>query len=1078
MNVYLSDTTAKTVQTTAEVVKNLIDEGKKCIVFSEDKITLSLELEIASRLGGGFFDVDVTTFKRYLTSKNENARVLSKESSVMIIRKIVSDLSKEFKCFKNALNSPNIALVLYELISQLASAKVTPINLKQLLKNDSDLSPALNSKIKDVIFVYEEYLNRVSEAGYFDSNDYLSLMPEICSSDEAIKNSAVIIAGFSSVTKQRYDVFEALNKVSKEFHAVVSYDQNSELYTGETYFKLLKIDPLAVVKNVCGNLLPEAEFIKRNLFTPVGDNFEPMNTERVSLYQASDLSDEAEWLAKDLLSEVRNKNLRYKDIAVAVGSFVDALPSIARAFEDYGVPYFVEKTTSLSEHPACDFIVNVLDFSRRGLNARDFAKIVSSGLFIPDKKLADKLVNYVYANAITRKSFKTAFSIEDKNLTAFEDIRAVVMDVECRLSKSKTVSDFISAVRFLLSAVNARENLSKLTFDLKNSNYPLLADFNDKVFDKIDALLFEMEGVLGTSKITALEFKNLFLSGAVGTQISSIPILNDAVYIGECKDVKIKSAKVLYAVALNGDVPFTQSDTAILSDGDLSVLDGFDLIVEPKIKSVNLREKENVAVSLCSFTEKLKLSYSTEKFDGSKNFKSDAIKSLTQLFNLKPQTRRISYFAGEKDARLDSLSSGFTSEKTALMEIARTYPLYKLSEADAISKVASFYKATEVLNAPSLKEKADVLLADKKVSKSINEGENLSVSGSEISASVLETYFSCPYKNYASNVLRLSESPVLDVLVNETGTLLHKVNELYSDRLKEVSDKISSDALVCKIFDGLKEDKNFKKYTATPKTQAVLSRLLKESKRVCYNIYSSLENSSFKTVLQEARFGKTADIPAIELNAKSGKVFVKGVVDRVDAYSDYVRIIDYKSGKIDDSEESFYTGKKLQLYLYMNAFIRDGVKPAGVYYYPVKDEYSAEGEDYVMLGKTLSDKEVLTATDRDIETTRSSKVIKVKLKADGNPNSYADVLSSDEMRKFIAYSKLVSKTCVDEIRSGYIAPSPYEKACDYCQYGGMCGFCQSEGDLFRKVEKVDVSTITKAVDLLEIQTDKAENEDE
>ena len=59
MNVYLGDTTSKIVSTTANVVKKLIESGKKCVVFSEDKITLSLELEIASRLGGGFFDVDV-----------------------------------------------------------------------------------------------------------------------------------------------------------------------------------------------------------------------------------------------------------------------------------------------------------------------------------------------------------------------------------------------------------------------------------------------------------------------------------------------------------------------------------------------------------------------------------------------------------------------------------------------------------------------------------------------------------------------------------------------------------------------------------------------------------------------------------------------------------------------------------------------------------------------------------------------------------------------------------------------------------------------------------------------------------
>ena len=50
MKIYLSDTTENVVKTTASLVKSLIDNKQKCIVFSEDKITLSLELEIAKIL--------------------------------------------------------------------------------------------------------------------------------------------------------------------------------------------------------------------------------------------------------------------------------------------------------------------------------------------------------------------------------------------------------------------------------------------------------------------------------------------------------------------------------------------------------------------------------------------------------------------------------------------------------------------------------------------------------------------------------------------------------------------------------------------------------------------------------------------------------------------------------------------------------------------------------------------------------------------------------------------------------------------------------------------------------------------
>ncbi|MBR3804841.1 MAG: PD-(D/E)XK nuclease family protein [Clostridia bacterium] len=1074
MNIYLTDTTAKTVRSTAKVVENLINKGKKCIVFAEDKITLSLELEIANRLGGGFFDVDVTTFKRYLSSKNESVKVLSKESSVMLVRKIVSDLKGEFGCFKNSIETPSTALVLYELISQLASAKVTPNDLKNLLESDKKLSPALSRKISDVLLVYTEYQARVKEAGVYDSNEYFSLMPEVICGDQNIRESAVIIAGFQSVTKQRLDVFSSLNDYASEFHAVIPYDSRSELYTGETYRKLLKIDSNATVINECGNLPPEAEFIKKHLFTPLGDDFAPMQTESVSLYQATDVLDEAEWLAKDVFEEVLKNGYRYKDIAVAVGSLKDGLPAISRAFKDYNIPFFVEKTTPLSEHPVCDLITAFLDFSRRGLSAKDFVKIVGSGIFAPEKTLADKLVNYVYTNSITRKAFKVPFSVEHPNLSKFESVRSLIMQTENKISSAKTVKEFVSAIKGMLESVNARGNLETLTKKLKKSGSSLLADYNDRVFDKITALLDEMNSVLGETYSSPLDFKNLFLSGAVGTAISSIPILNDAVYVGECKDVKIKSAKVLYAVCLNGDVPFTQSDTALLSDGDLSVLDGFNVIVEPKIKSVNDREKENVAVSLCSFTEKLKISYSNEKSDGSVNFKSDAVKSLSKMFGLKPKTRHDL----SKNGSITDLSGGFTNPQTSLMELARNYPEYLLGDSVTREKVASFFKAVDKLQDASLKEKAEQLLTETPKEKKITAGENLSVSGAEISASVLERFFSCPYKNYASNILKLKDSPVLDVQVNETGSLLHRVNELYSEELSKVSDKISSDALVENVFTKVIEEKQFKRYGATLKTKTVLDRLLKESKRVCFNVYSGLKNSSFKNVYREVGFGIDAELPPITIEANSGKVNVKGYIDRVDEYGDYVRIVDYKSGGIDASDESFYTGNKLQLYLYMNALTGIGKKPAGAYYYPVKDVYSKTSEDYVMRGRTVSTTEIITASDNTLAPGGKSTIINVRLKKNGELHSNSSVLTEEEMGAYIDYAKKVSANCVDEIRSGIVTPNPYEHACSYCKYGGMCGFNEEEGDLYRKVKSVNSQTIVEAVNPTEKSTDKAENEDE
>lgn len=1076
MNVYLCDTTSKIVSTTANVVKNLIDSGKPCVVFSEDKITLSLELEIASRLGGGFFDVDVITFKRYVSSKNVTAKVISKESSVMIIRKIIADLKSTLVCFGNSVNTPNMAVVLYELISQLESAKITPSDLKSLIDNDSAVSPSLLGKIKDVYTVYRRYDEEIKKLNLYDSNEYLSLMPDLCKNDLQLKNTAVVISGFQSVTRQRYDVFKALFENSESFHAVIPYDKSSSTYTGETYDRLLSISKSAKVYNECGNLPIEAEFIKQNFYSPsvFSEDFKPLITDNVTLYEASDNLDEAQHVAKDILSEVKG-GLRFKDISIAVGNLAESVSYLTKTLSDYKIPYFVEQTTQLSEHPICDFILSVLDFERKGLSNKDFVKVINSSLFYPSKQQADKLKNLVYKNMINRKGFKVPFTFNCDENSTFEKYREKLIKYTDKLSNCTTVYGYATTVKDMLLECEVDKNLKSLSKRLNDIGEPTLASLCDRVFEKTISVLDEMVAIMGASKISALDFKNVFLSGATGTKISSIPILSDAVYIGECKDVKIKSAEVLYAVGLGGDVPFTKSDTSILSDGDLSVLDGFNVIIEPKIKAVNKRERENVLITLCSFNKKLKLSYSVSDGKGGTVYRSDALKYLISAFNLKATSNLKKGYVEATSNYVEKEAQGFTNENTSLIELAKLYQDYKNGDRLTADKVASFYKATEMLGLDSLKQKADDIFKEKSTERYVERGDNLSIKGGEISASVLESYFSCPYKNYAGNLLKLKETQSYEIRVNETGTLLHLIQEKYVKSIDKVCDKISSDKLVEEIFSEIIKDENYKKYLNSSKLQYTLSRLNAECKRVCFSVYNSLKNSSFTPKYFEKRFGKGQDVPEIKLNAKSGEIAVKGVVDRVDEYDNYVRIIDYKSGRISASEESFYTGNKLQLYLYMNAFTRGGKKPAGSYYYPVKDGYSEVEETYTMRGKTVDSSDVLVATDNQIEENRRSQIVSVALGNDGKPYKNSAVLSEEDMQKYLKYSIKVSENCIDEIRTGYCTPSPYESACDYCAYGGMCGFSGDEGGLFRKVNRVTKSTIIDAVDEEEKLSNKAEN---
>ena len=149
----------------------------------------------------------------------------------------------------------------------------------------------------------------------------------------------------------------------------------------------------------------------------------------------------------------------------------------------------------------------------------------------------------------------------------------------------------------------------------------------------------------------------------------------------------------------------------------------------------------------------------------------------------------------------------------------------------------------------------------------------------------------------------------------------------------------------------------------------------------------------------------------------------------------------------------------------MNAFIDEQTKPAGVYYSPVHDGYNETAErNYLMRGKTVSDGEILKATDNNLAPGGKSEFVSVSLKKDGEVYAKSECLSQEEMQKYLRYAILVSKKGIEEISSGFIESTPYEGSCEYCKYNGMCGYNNQECDKTRKVKDVKPSTIVNAVD--------------
>ena len=218
MSVYFAKTYYDCIDKATEIASSFGRSLKnKTVIFCEDKLTLSIEQSLIAKTGGSF-NVEVSSFGRYVKKKLPKRNALSKEGAAMAVKKIISACAADLPSLGKLRASPAFAADTSELIAQLKSAKVSPEDIFRCVDGLPEYSAG---KIRDVAVVFEKYEEFLKERGLTDSNNSLEDMVKAVESDPKMKKTRVVVAGFSSVTRQSRDVSETLlkNALSCDFIA-------------------------------------------------------------------------------------------------------------------------------------------------------------------------------------------------------------------------------------------------------------------------------------------------------------------------------------------------------------------------------------------------------------------------------------------------------------------------------------------------------------------------------------------------------------------------------------------------------------------------------------------------------------------------------------------------------------------------------------------------------------------------------------------------------------------------------------------------------------------------------------------
>jgi ATP-dependent helicase/nuclease subunit B len=215
------------------------------------------------------------------------------------------------------------------------------------------------------------------------------------------------------------------------------------------------------------------------------------------------------------------------------------------------------------------------------------------------------------------------------------------------------------------------------------------------------------------------------------------------------------------------------------------------------------------------------------------------------------------------------------------------------------------------------------------------------------------------------------------------------------------------------------------------------------------------ESVTISAVLYRQLAGSAFRVAAAEKWVKLSELSLEGKTDRVDTAGEYVRIIDYKTGHIDDKPNAYYTGRKLQLQLYLKG-VSTEKKPAGAFYFPAAEKFHTDSqtENFRMVGFFNSDEEAITLHDKEMVTGEKSAFFEGQLDKQTDSG-----MCGDDFRDFLDYAVLVSRKAEAEMKQGNLTPSPYEDVCGYCALKSLCAF----DGLPRVVEGIKCSDIVRLV---------------
>lgn len=1048
----------------------------------------------------GIMNIDVLSFARLAYRVFEETGggglpVLDDEGKNLILRKIAGDYESELKMLGGHMKKQGYISEVKSVISEFTQYDIGEDEIERVMESAGE-SSRLYYKLADIRLLYRGFTDYLREK-YITKEELLDVLSREVEKSERLKNSTVVLDGFTGFTPVQDRLLGELMRHCREVIVTVTMDRRENPYVYEHPYQLFALSKQMVtslLQIAKQNKIPVEEsvelydhvpwrfkeqealaFLEKHLFRYGAGAYEK-EQEQVKLHLAKNPREEAYAVAEQVRRMMREDGYRLRDIGVIVSDMDVYADHLKQAFIKYDIPFFMDHKRSILLNSFVEYIRSVLHMAEQSFSYESVFRFLRTNLAGFTYEEIDELENYVIGLGIKGyKHWQEKWTRKLKGM-AQEDLdkmnhyrRQLVEKVDGLIyvlrQRRKTVADITRAIYEFMVQENLQVRLAEQEELFKAKGELALAREYAQIYRIVIELFDKFVELLGDEEVSLSEYCKLLDAGLEEARVGVIPPEVDQVVIGDMQRTRLKDIKALLFAGAN-DVYLPG---ALLRTGLLSELDREKFAREKLTLSAGGKEKAYVQkfylyLNLTKPSEKLNIYYSKVSADGKSVRPSYLIQELQKLFP-KLKVRDEERYLKEQEL----------TENIGFDRMIREF-VQKRHETDgAWCELYSWYKKN-----PKWQEKVERFLEAgyyRKPLDALTEEAAKRLYGEEFETSItrMERFAVCAFSHFLTYGLGLREREEYDFQAADLGNVCHRALERFSYKVeRETGDWLKL----------TEEQRN--QYVEESVEEAIAdygNSILYSSSRNAYLIVR------MKRMLEKTVWALTKQLAAGDFKPSAYEMrFANGKIDRVDTCEDgdciYVKVIDYKTGSKSFDVTALYHGLQLQLMVYMDAALQleqkkhpeKEILPAGVFYYRIQDpliDRPKEGEERESILKELKpdgmislEKEVLEHLDHCM--VGESSVIPVKYNKNGSLSKSSKAASAQDFYLMMKYAVNKVEEIRQKILSGDVKVNPYrrgtETSCDYCSYRQICGFdTKMEGYRYREIDAMSVDKVIQAI---------------